>query len=227
MHSVYLETERSDRAKAAAAVLLIHLVLGAALLTGLAIHIDQRRDTSLATFDIQPPPPPPPTDRKLAPSAKSTPAPAGQKASPSPIVAPPAKLPVEQTVAAASIAGLGAASSAGAAASGSGTGAGGAGNGLGAGAGMVGALLLNGALTRGDYQQIADLGSSRGNAELLLLVNKFGRVERCRALASSGNAQVDAALCQLLTQRARFAPAHSADGTLYYQDVHYFPRWSR
>ena len=92
---------------------------------------------------------------------------------------------------------------------------------------MVGARLLGGALTRGDYRQIAELGSSRGAAELLLLVNTLGHVERCRALASSGNVQVDATLCQLLERRARFVPAHSADGTLFYQDVHYFPRWGR
>ena len=225
MRSGYLQINPGDRAKAAGAVLVVHVLLGAALLTGLALHFDQRHETGLVTFDVPLPPAPQPAETRSQLPVKAKPAPAGKKAMPSPIVAPPARLPVERSVAAAPSAGIGAASSAGAATGGSGTGAGGSGNGNGAGAGMVGARLLSGALTRSDYHQIAALGSSRGSAELLLLVNTFGRVERCRTVASSGNPQVDATLCQLLSDRARFAPARSADGSLFYQDVHYFPRW--
>lgn len=228
MRRGYLEADKSDRAKAAGAALLIHVLLGAAFLTGLALHVDRQKETSLTTFDVEPPPPPPPAEERRAKPAEDQQAPAGKKASPSPIVAPPAKLPVEPPVSATPVAGQAAAASAGAAASGEGTGAGGVGNGGGGnGGGVIGAQLLSGALSRGDYREIASLGSSRGAAELLLLVNKEGRVERCRSLASSGNSQVDAALCQLLIDRARFSPAHSADGTAYYQDVHYFPRWGR
>ncbi len=229
--SGYLQPDRGDRAKAAGAALVIHLLLGAAFLTGLALHIDKQRDTGLTTFDVASPPPPPPVTETRKKRADDRPAPAGKKSSPSPIVAPPAKLPVVQSMTAAPLAGQGTASTAGPAANGAGTGAGGSGNGQGGGGtgggGVIGARLVSGALTRGDYRQIASLGSSRGAAELLLLVNPAGRVERCRALGSSGNPQVDAGLCQLLAYRARFVPAHSADGMLYYQDVYYFPRWGR
>lgn len=229
MRSGYLMPNRTDRTKAAGAALAVHLLLGAAFLTGLALHIDRRRQASLSTFDVTIPPPPRPIEQRPVSPSRAAPAVAGKKAAPSPILALPAKLPSEQPVIAAPLAGQGAAPTAGAANGGSGTGAGGTGEGLGGGndSGMVGARLLNGALNRSDYRMIADLGSSRGTAELLLLVNQSGRVERCRALASSGNPVVDSTLCQLLSERARFAPAHSAEGTLYYQDVHYFPRWSR
>ena len=228
MRSGCIQPDRSDRAKAAGAALAVNLLLGAAFLTGLALHIDRQRQASLSTFDVVAPPPPPPIDQQPTTLAKATPAAVGKKDTASPIVVPPAKIPTEQRVAAAAVAGGGAASGAGAAASGSGTGTGGTGNGSGgSGGGMVGARLLTGALTSGDYRQISELGSSRGAAELLLLVNTLGRVERCRAVSSSGDAQVDATLCRLLADRARFAPAHSADGALYYQDVHYFPRWGR
>ena len=227
MHSDYLQTDRGDRAKAAAAALAVHMLLGAVLLTGLALHFDSEHETGLVTFDVPPPPAPPPIEKRPDTPAKGDPARAGKTATPSPIVVPVTKVQVDQTVVAASVAGQGAASSSGGSTDGTGSGAGGSGDGIGGGAGMVGARLLTGALTRRDYRQIADLGSSRGAAELLLLVNKLGRVERCQMIRSSGNSSVDGALCKLLADRARFAPAHSADGTLYYQDVHYFPRWGR
>lgn len=228
MRNGYIQPDGTDRAKAAGAALAVHLLLGAAFLAGRALHIDRQRQDSLSTFDVIVPPPPPPVEQRPVAPAKAAPAPAGNKATANPIVAPLAKILTDQRVAAAPVAGPGAASGAGAASSGSGTGGGGTGTGLGdGGGGMVGARLLTGALSRGDYRQISELGSLRGAAELLLLVNTRGRVERCRALSSSGNEQVDATLCRLLADRARFAPAHSADGALYYQDVHYFPRWGR
>ncbi|HEV2044585.1 MAG TPA: energy transducer TonB [Sphingomicrobium sp.] len=231
MRSSSFQSDPRDRAKSAAAAAAIHLALGAAFLTGLAISPERRTDDSLKTFDVaEPPPPPPPPVTEPSEPAKGAPAPAGKKADPSPIVAPPARLPTSQPVAAAPVAGTGPSPNAGAAASGSGTGAGGAGAGTGgggSGAGRTGARLVSGGLGRGDYRQIAAMGSPRGDAELLLLINPAGRVERCRALRSSGNFAVDNALCQTLLNRARFAPAREADGSPLYQDVRYFPSWRR
>lgn len=223
MRTRYLKADKSDRAKAAGATLVIHLLLGAAILTGLALHLDRQHDPSLTTFDIEPPLRlPAPAEMPNKTIAKTKPAPAAKKAIPSPVAAPRPKLPVKAPVTAAPMEGQGAA------ASGTGTGTGGSGDGTGVGSGsVIGARLLSGALNRSDFRDIADLGSSHGTAKLLLLVNKAGRVERCRALGSSGNPKIDALLCQLLVDRARFSPAHAPDGTLYYQDVHYFPRWGR
>lgn len=230
MRQGYLHADRSDRAKAASAAIAVHLLLGAALLIGLANHIDRKTSDSLTTFAVLAPLPPPPVEERHEQSAKATAAPAGKKAVPSPIVAPPSKIPVQEPVAAAPVAGTGAASSAGASTSGSGSDAGGSGVGSGGGgngAGRVGARLLSGGLGSRDYRQIAAIGLPRGEAELLLLINPAGRIERCRALRSSGNPAVDNILCQTLLDRARFSPAREADGSPLYQDVRYFPSWSR
>jgi protein TonB len=148
-------------------------------------------------------------------------------------VAPPAILPTPQPLVAAPVAGTGTVSTDGAASSGTGTDAGGTGAGHGSGgiggdgAGRVGARLISGALGRRDYRQIDTMGSSRGSADLLLLINRAGRVERCRVSRTSGNVMVDDILCQRMIDGARFEPAREADGTPLYQDVRYFPRWGR
>ncbi len=226
-------SDPSDRARSVAATAAIHLALGAALLTGLALEVDRKADDGLKTFDVAPTPPPPAVPERPSSAPSEQPAPAGKKADPSPFVAPPARLPNPQLVTAAPVAGSGTAATAGAAISGSGAGAGGTGEGRegggrgGDGAGRVSARLIAGALDRRDYRQIEAMGSSRGNAELLLLINPAGRVERCRALQSSGNAAIDDMLCRRLMDGARFQPAREADGTPLYQDIRYFPRWER
>ena len=224
------QADPRDRARSAAATAAIHLALGAAFLTGLAFQPAPVSEDVLKTFDVDPPQPPPPITEAAGEPNKRQPAPAGRKADPSPIVAPPARLPTEQPVVAAPVAGQGSSASAGAAARGAGIGAGGSGdgsNGGGTGAGRIGAQLVSGGLGRRDYRQIAAMGSVYGEAELLLLVNPAGRVERCRAVRSSGNPAVDSVLCQTLLDRARFRPAREADGTPLYQDIRYFPRWRR
>ncbi len=231
MRSSSFQPDPRDRAKSAAATVAIHLALGAAFLAGLALQPERRSDDSLKTFDVVEPPP---QTSLTAPSdpAEGAPAPAGKTADPSPIVAPPARLPTPQPVAAAPVAGTGSSPNAGAAASGSGTGTGAGGSGEGSGgggsgAGRTGARLVSGGLGRRDYRQIAAMGSTRGDAELLLLINRVGRVEQCRAVRSSGNPDVDNALCRTLLDRARFAPAREADGSPLYQDLRYFPSWHR
>lgn len=187
MRPGYLQADKAERAKAAGAAVAINLLLGTALLTGLALHVESRRDTSLATFDVETPIPPALEVRQAKP-AKSMPAPAGKKASPSPIVAPPAKIPDEASIRAARVAGQVAASSAGAAVSGTGTGAGGSGNGLGAGGnggGRTGAILVSGRLTNRDYRALAGPDLPSGSAMYVLLVNPAGRVERCRVAAAA------------------------------------------
>ena len=210
---------------AAMLVALIHVMLAVLLLAGLALHIERRRESTLAAFNITPPPLPerpavqPTKPRVSTPSAKANP----PKPKPP---APAAKLQSIAAEVAAPVASQGAPGGAGASGNGAGDGAGGSGKG--GGGGVTGAqLLLSGALDRRDYRHIVALGPSRGAAQLLLLVNPAGRVERCRALESSGNPAIDATLCQMLIERARFIPTHGQDGATYYQDVRYFPRWGR
>lgn len=230
MRSDSLKFDPRDRARSAAATAAIHLILGAVLLTGLSLQPERRPETGLKTFDVEEPPPPPPITETPSQPARSNPAPTGAKADPSPIVVPPAKLPSPQPIASAPVAGAGSLSNAGAAQSGAGIGAGGAGDGSGVGGsglGRTGARLVSGGLGRRDYRQIAAMDSPHGSAELLLLINRVGRVERCRALRSSGNPAVDGALCRILLDRARFSPAREANGSPLYQEVRYFPSWGR
>jgi protein TonB len=129
-----------DKAKAIAAVLLIHAALGAALLTGLNVDTVTRSVERIQIFDIAPdkpppPPPPPPPESKPSAPAKLEQGAAGKKAEPSPIVLPKPRveLPAKPPIAAAPIAGSGSAPTSGAAASGTGVGAGGEGSGRGGG----------------------------------------------------------------------------------------------
>ncbi len=183
MRSEFSLSDPRDRARSLAATAAIHILLGAALLTGLALKADRKAENGLKTFDVDPLPPPPPETipRRRATEIKQ-PATAGKKSDPSPIVAPPVRMPVPQPIPAAPTPGIGSASTSGAAVNGTGTGAGGIGDGRGGGgsggdgAGRVGARLISGALGRRDYRQIDAMGSTRGSAELLLLINPVGRV---------------------------------------------------
>src|SRR5688500_11536176 len=116
----YRQSNR-DRAQAAAAALLVHVLIGAAFLTGLATDVSRVPTDAIQTFDVTEPPPPPIVEVPVEESApKGDPGEAGKKAEPTPIVVPPPKidLPAPSPVAAAPVAGQGAAPSAGAAAAG-------------------------------------------------------------------------------------------------------------
>lgn len=228
-----LLSNRAERARAAGAAVVIHLILGAAFLTGLALHPSAGNEERLKTFNVEPPPPPPRAlEKPQRQRATSQPAPAGKRAVPSPVVAPPPKLPTPEPVQAAPVAGPGSALRAGAAASGSGTGAGGSGNGMGgggqgAGGGRIGAMLISGRLDRHDYRAIAGNDLPAGSAMYVLLVAPSGRVERCRTAASSGFGRIDQSICAMLTDRLRFRPAMESNGRPLYQDVNYVARWGR
>lgn len=212
-------SDPQDRARSIAATVAIHIALGAALLTGLALKADRHADDGLKTFDVVPPPPPPPPEPIIEPPSKmpdEQPAPAGKKAEPSPIVAPPARLPTPQQVAAAPVAGSGSDGNAGAAASGSGTGAGGTGNGSGGGGRGAGlgndAQLLGGFRGRVSRQLLQPFAASNGYAHLVLTIGETGRVTACNVLQSSGSAAVDGAFCQIMIGQSRWTPARDTLG---------------
>lgn len=228
----YLADSR-DRARSAAATVAIHVALGAAFLTGLAMQPERRTDDSLKTFDVAPPPPPPPPiEPQAGPAPRDNPAPAGQKADPSPIVAPPARLPSPQPIAAAPIAGTGAVSNAGAAASGSGTGAGGAGSGRGGGANGGGGIGTEARLISGNRARVArhllrPFAADRGYAHLLLTIGETGRVTRCDIIQGTGLASVDAALCQVMIGQSRWTPARDLSGRAISVQLRYTSTWSK
>src|SRR3954466_4200977 len=166
-----------ERVRAAAGTLLLEALLGYGLIIGLGVRPPAPVRDQLKQFGILPDPPPPPPKREPEPPPKPVPEPEGAasppnlKAVPTEIVRPPpppVRLPPPPPIAAAPVAGPGAASSAGAAqVAGPGTGAGGSGNGFGAGRGgggggsgvAVPARFLRGELRNRDYpRELGDRG---------------------------------------------------------------------
>lgn len=228
MRSNIFHSDPRDRAKSATATVAIHLALGAAFFTGLAIKPEQRTDDILKTFDVERPLPPP-EQTEPSETAKGAPAPAGEKADPSPIVAPPARLPNPQPAAAAPVAGTGSIASAGAAASGSGTGAGGSGTGRGGGGSGIGteARLLSGNRSRLPRELLRRFAASRGFAHLNLTVDERGRVVNCAVMQGTGSAAVDDALCQVMLGQSRWIAARDTAGRPITVGVRYTATWSK
>jgi protein TonB len=222
---------RPDKAKAAAAALLVHVVIGAAFLTGLVTKVSRKPSEIMKTIDINEPPPPPVVEEvRSAPKGEA--GDAGKKADPTPVVAPEPEIevPAKPPIAAAPLAGQGAAPSAGAALAGSGTGAGGSGTGQGGGGtggtGFTPARKVTKIPDR-EYRRIRALsGMARGSVGLSIRVGADGTPSNCRIARTSGDAAVDALMCELTLTWVRFRPARDPQGRAVEQDVTWFPDWS-
>lgn len=230
----YRATDTNERAKALAGVMLVHVALGAAILTGLNVQTVRQAVETLKTFDIKEPPPPPPAPpppQQRAERAKEEEGAAGKKAEPSPIVAPKPKIvvPAKPPVAAAPVAGTGSATTSGAANYGTGPGAGGSGAGRGGGgtgdfSGYTPARMLNKIPDR-EYRRISGGRIPFGSATITFRVNPDGRMSNCRIVRSSGDTYVDSIVCQAATRHLRFRPARDPDGRAVAQDLTYTPTW--
>lgn len=227
-------SDSRDRLKAAAAVVAVHVALGAAILTGLDVDLVGRAVDRLSTFDISAPEPPPPEPPppNMAERARNEEGAAGKKAEPTPVVAPEPRIrvPAEPPVAAAPVPGQGSASSAGAASAGTGTGAGGSGSGRGGGgagdfSGFSPAVLVRN-LSRGDYRQLTGGRLPAGSAMVALTVDTRGNPTNCRISRSSGDSAVDSGLCPLVTRRLKFRPARDASGRPVPYGLQYVANWS-
>ena len=230
--SSYRGSGKQDRAKALTAVALVHLVLGAAILTGLNVSIVHKTVERMQTFDIplpKPPPPPPPPPPKEQPreqrAAEGAPE---KKPAPSPVVAPKPVLPVQSPVRASEVAGTGSASTAGAGGRGTGTGAGGTGSGPGAGdgRGFTPAQRIS-RIPNSEYRRFVALSGMRsGRVGVSVKVNTDGRPSNCRIVRSSGNPAADSLMCQLTERYVRFRPARDPQGRPVAQDIGWSPDWS-
>jgi protein TonB len=227
--------DRSDQAKAIAAVVAVHVALAFVILSGLNVRIVEEAVRQMKTFNIeqQPPPPPvpPPLPRPVPRPAmrKAAGAPA-KKAEPTPVVAPPPTIPLPSPVPAARIAGAGSAPSSGAAASGSGTGAGGAGLGPGGGgyadySRFTPARKLTKIPDR-EYRRLAASGIASGSVAITIRVNPDGSASNCRIMRSSGSSYADSLMCALTLQYVRFSPARDPSGRPVAQDVTWTPNWA-
>jgi protein TonB len=235
---IFWVQENRDRLRSAAAVGLLHAVIGYVLLTGLGYSPSTALPEALKLLDIveEPPPPPakpaPPSVEKKTRKARpkdpeGAASPANLRNTPTQIVAPPPeiRLPVPPPIPAAPAAGQGSAMAAGAATvPGPGTGAGGIGTGLGSGRFGTGtgggggggrgtrARWLSGGIGPSDYPERAYRSRIGGTVHLRFTVAPDGRVSDCRVTRSSGSRELDDVTCRLIVRRFRYRPARNAEG---------------
>jgi len=224
---VHTDPRRRSRFLAAAIAVALHVVLGLLLLRERSGSQEAPRP-ALVTFDMRPPQPeapatPPPTKRH-SPRPRNAAAPPDLRQEPSPIVAPPPVVPVVMPppIVAAPVAGVGARPDAGAAAvAGPGTGAGGEGDGRGGGGrggsgdgddGYRPPRQIGGRIRNSDYPAALGEAGASGRVSVRYLIGVDGRVSGCTVTASSGNAELDATTCRLITERFRFRPSRGPDG---------------
>ena len=189
----------SNRTASIIVVALLHVVLGYALVTGLAYNVIKDAASDLKTFDVTEPPPPP--EEKPPPEKPNTPpppqivapppmvrittiAPQIQTVSvaPPPVITPtarPAPPPPPQPVKRDS-------------------------------ARAKGSLV--GLFSSEDYPVSALSANQQGTTAVRLTIGADGRVAGCDITSSSGSSSLDSATCNILRRRARFSPAMDSDG---------------
>jgi len=210
-------------------VVALHVALFVALLRPWGAPLSALQPEALAVLTLAPPPMPPPRrDPPRAPSPRrpdprEAPAPPNRLQEPTEIVLPPpvVLLPQPPAIAVAPIAGIGNAPDAGAAATpGPGTGAGGEGSGRGGGGEGRGGKLdhyspprqVRGRLRNSDFPRVPAEAGIGGRVGVRYLVGVSGRVESCEVTRSSGNAELDATTCRLITERFVFRPSRNGRG---------------
>ena len=234
---------RADQGKSMALAVAVHLGLGAALLSGLAVETVRRGTDSIASFDVvEVPPalPDPPKPQPQTSGAKEEAAPPNLRSKPLPIVAPPPRVPLpalqpasevrapvegtDRTAGAAAVAGPGT----GAGGVGDGFGGGGTGN-SGVGSGALGspARLVRGMRSRLDHRFFVGLAPNAGSAVLALTIGPEGRVLECGIVQGTGSAALDGELCRRMAERSRWSPARDLAGRPIPAKVHYTATWSR
>jgi protein TonB len=231
-----------DRAGPMAAVVLLHLGIGYALLHLSGATTRAMPDSGLAIFDIvvpPPAPPPPPVVEQQREAQDARPKKDEGAASPknieskaTPVVAPKPRteLPDVSPVIAAVTPSTGSAATTGASdvvgpgtgagGTGTGTGSGGAGNGSGGGGGggtpTRPTVIESTKLTSRDYPREAIRAWPRGGRVFVAVrVQLDGRATDCKVNRSSGVPGIDADTCRLVMAKVRFTPARDEQGRPY------------
>ncbi len=188
-----------NRITALIVVALIHIVLGYALVTGLAYSGAQAVIKKLTTVDIKEEvkkeePPPPPKKDQVPPPIVAPPPPMNINAAPPPIqtvaiALPPPPIPVQVAVAPP--------------------------------APPPPRFTAKGAQPKGnpgswatndDYPTGALRREEQGTTRFRVTVGSDGRVTGCTVTGSSGSSELDNTACSLITRRARFNPATDGEG---------------
>jgi outer membrane biosynthesis protein TonB len=71
---------------------------------------------------------------------------------------------------------------------------------------------LTGLFRNDDYPADAVMANQAGGTKAMLMIDETGKVVDCVPTASSGSAAIDAIVCQVFTERAKFTPATDASG---------------
>lgn len=217
-----------DRLTSAAAVVLLHAVVGFGLLNAFGISADDIVRSNVSNLNViavaLPPTVPDDKPKLAAPEPEGAASAANLKKTSAPREAPKrvVKVPAEVNLPAAPKAGKGQENDAGATNTpGPGTGAGGVGSGFGSGNNGDGtggggiaarARLVSGRITNADYPPSARAAREGGTVTAHFNVGTDGRASRCRVVKSSGNADIDSTTCRLIEQRFRFEPARNKAG---------------
>jgi periplasmic protein TonB len=226
-----------DRFKAALPAVIIHALIGYALITGLKPGFSEAVSENIKIFDVrlETPPPPPeqppptPTEKSQQPEGAASPPNLESKATQIVTPEPEIRLPVPPPVVSAPAPSTGAEASSGAAevpgpgtgsggigtgtgSGGSGFGPGGGGFGNGNGRGMTPPRQIRGRLYTSDYPvELQETGVS-GTVHVRYIVEVNGRVTNCTVTQSSGNALLDRTTCRLIEERFRYTPTKDTSG---------------
>lgn len=224
----FAASSRIDRVHAGVAAVIVQAALGYALITGLVVRFPESVPDALKLFAVTPPPLPPAKEpvtppRETVSRPQGAASPPNLRATATPIVVPPpvVLIPVPPQVIVAEKANTGAAPISGASTiagpgtgsggQGDGTGSGGAGDGDGSGGGAP-LRQIAGRITGNDYPRRPFEAGIGGTLFVRYIVGVRGRVTDCTVTRSSGNAELDAATCRLITERFRFKPRRNAAG---------------
>lgn len=194
-------------------VALLHVVIGYAFITGLAINVIKKAATDLKVVDIkdqppppeQKPPPPPPEQKQVEPPPIVAPPPIVQTQTLAPpIVSVPNPPPAPVITPAAPP------------------------------APPAPKVASQGAKARGDpqswvttddYPPAAAREGRGGAVGLAFTINEAGKIENCHVTTSSGSPDLDETACRLVTRRGKYAPAKDDTGNPMRQNSSLRFRW--
>lgn len=191
-------------------VVLIHVALGYAFVTGLAYQYIKKQQEKLNTFDVTPPPPPPPPENPPPPppDQPNLPPPPTTVVTPPPIVVPrptfqiqtspvipPRPQPIAPPAPPVPVAPPAPPPPS---------------NVVSKAAGAKG----NPAdwITQDDYPESSKRAQEQGTTAISWTISAAGRVEGCHTTSSSGSRALDDAACRAITRRGRYSPALNAAG---------------
>ncbi|WP_114228861.1 MULTISPECIES: TonB family protein [Sphingomonas] len=194
-----------NRTVAIVIVGLLHVLIGYALITGLAYNVIKKAAEDLKTFDVEDKPPPPP-EEPPPPEQKQVETPPPPVVSPPPLVRSNVVTPVIQTAPVAPPVVITPTARPAppappappppprvnqqAIAKGS----------------------IIGLFNDDDYPQDAIRNEQQGTTAVALTIGTDGRVSGCSVTSSSGSASLDSAACRIIRARARFTPAKDQNG---------------